>query len=290
MELYSWEQFWQWIHSFVISCNDTFGVCIKMLTLNPFDGMNGLTNQTVTIIQGVALTLVTLFFLMEFFKKSLDLQWIKWENIFLFCIEVVFAKIIVDNTLNIMQFLFSAFNELASNIANNIGDYTNSAGNGFLKVGGPEDIVGNFLTSSEIDYYKNDGGFLGFSRLFKEIELLLPLSLIQLVLVVAEVIIFARIFEIIIYTMVSPIPLSTFIGNETRQIGLNFIKNYAAVCLQGLVLVVVFIAYNQMSNFNDFFQNLGIASGTMGVLFRTAALGIAVFKSGSWAKKMCGAM
>lgn len=290
MELYTWEQFWQWIHVFVINCNNEFAVCLKLLQLNPFDGMNDLATSVVNIVQGTALTLVTLFFMMEFFKKSFDLQWVKWENLLMFAVKVIFAKMIVDNTMNIMSFIFSAFSAVATTVADNIGDYTNSFADGFLKVGAPDDIVGNFLTSSEIDYYKNDGGFLGFGRLLKEIELMIPLTLIQLVLLVAEVIIFVRIFEIIIYTMISPIPLSTFIGDETRQIGINFIKNYAAVCLQGLVLITIFIAYNQLSNFNDFFQNLGIASGSVGILFRTAGLGVAVFKSGSWAKKLSGAM
>ncbi len=118
----------------------------------------------------------------------------------------------------------------------------------------------------------------------------MPLVLIELVLLVTEVIIFARVFEIIIYTMISPIPLSTFIGDEYKQIGMNFVKGFAAVCLQGVIIITVFIIFTQMSNLLTIFQDIGLASGSSGILFKSAALAIAVIKSGSWAKKMCGAM
>lgn len=82
------------------------------------------------IVVGVALPLCTLFFLLEFFKKSMDLQWVKWENIFLFMIKVIFAKIILENSMGIMEWIYTVFNNLAINVNTALG----VGGSGFLDV------------------------------------------------------------------------------------------------------------------------------------------------------------
>ncbi len=293
MEFVSWDLFFGWISMFVDTINNLFNTCIKLLRINPFDSLDSLATNVVAIVQGTALMLLTLFFLMEFFKKSMDLQWIKWENILMFSIKVLFAKVILDNTVNIMKYVFGLFNSLSLRVSGALANYEDADGNAivtFLKIGTQEEIAGNFLTPEEIVFYRDDGGFLGLARSLKEMELFVPLVLIELVLLVTEVIIFARVFEIIIYTMISPIPLSTFIGDEYKQIGMNFVKGFAAVCLQGVIIITVFIIFTQMSNLLTIFQDIGLASGSSGILFKSAALAIAVIKSGSWAKKMCGAM
>lgn len=296
MELYSWDSFWLWIYWFVDASNTSYAHCVTIITTNPFDYLDTIANTVCSIIQGTAISLITLFFLIDFFKKSFDLQWIKWENVLMLMMKLIFAKVIVDNAQNIMHFVFDVFTTLTQTAANSL----NTGSSGFLPgittayPNTPQSEISNmlssFLTTAEIDHYMNNAGFLGIERWLKQAELIIPLTLMWLIMLVAEVIVFARIFEIVIYTMISPIPLASFANDEHRQIGISFIKSYAAVCLQGLILIVVFVAYNQLANMTNIFQNIGMASGSSGVLFRTAALGIAVFKSGSWAKKMCGAM
>ena len=58
--------------------------------------------------------------------------------------------------------------------------------------------------------------------------------------------VYGRFFRIYMYTAIAPIPLSTMAGQPTESIGKSFLKSYAGVCLQGVVIVlacVIFTAY-----------------------------------------------
>ena len=220
----------------------------------------------------------------------MDLQWVKWENVFLFMLKLIFAKVVVENSREIMEFIFDAFTGLTSDIQAKL---TDTLGNGFLPTE-KDAIVRLFLTTQEIELFNGDGVgdsgvWFGLDRLMKEIELMPSIFIAKVILVVTAIMIFARMFEIMVYTMVSPIPLSTFANDEHRQIGIGFVKSFAAVCLQGLMIIVMFYTFSVMGDFIDSLDGTWL-SGSFGILIRTLVLGLGIFKSGSWAKKLCGAM
>ena len=45
------------------------------------------------------------------------------------------------------------------------------------------------------------------------------------------------------YTAIAPIPLSAFAGESTQSIGTCFLKSYAAVCLEGVIIVLGVIIF-----------------------------------------------
>ena len=47
-----------------------------------------------------------------------------------------------------------------------------------------------------------------------------------------------RFFKRYIYTAIASIPLSSFAGESGQSVGKSFIKSYAAVCLEGAVIVL----------------------------------------------------
>ena len=49
--------------------------------------------------------------------------------------------------------------------------------------------------------------------------------------------VYGRFFKIFMATAIAPIPLSSFAGEPTANIGKSFLKTYAALCLQGCVIV-----------------------------------------------------
>ncbi len=58
--------------------------------------------------------------------------------------------------------------------------------------------------------------------------------------------VYGRFFRIYMYTAIAPIPLSTLAGQPTEGIAKSFLKSYAGVCMQGVVIVlacVIFTAY-----------------------------------------------
>jgi len=56
--------------------------------------------------------------------------------------------------------------------------------------------------------------------------------------------VYGRFFKLYLYTAIAPIPLSTFAGEPTSQIGKSFLKSYAAVCLEGAIIVLACIIFN----------------------------------------------
>ncbi len=56
--------------------------------------------------------------------------------------------------------------------------------------------------------------------------------------------VYGRFFKIYLYTAIAPIPLSTFAGEPTSHIGKSFLKSYAAVCLEGAIIVLGCIIFS----------------------------------------------
>ena len=56
--------------------------------------------------------------------------------------------------------------------------------------------------------------------------------------------VYGRFFKLYMYTAIAPIPLATFAGESTQSIGISFIKSYAAVCLEGAIIVLSCIIFS----------------------------------------------
>lgn len=57
-----------------------------------------------------------------------------------------------------------------------------------------------------------------------------------------------KIFKIFFYTALAPIPLSTFAGEPSQQIGRSFIKSFCAVCLEGAIIILACIIFTQFAS------------------------------------------
>ena len=55
--------------------------------------------------------------------------------------------------------------------------------------------------------------------------------------------VYGRMFSLWMYAAIAPIPLSTFAGEPTSSVGKNFIRSYAGVCLQGVVIALSCIIF-----------------------------------------------
>ena len=102
------------------------------------------------------------------------------------------------------------------------------------------------------------------------------------------VIAIGRIFELSVYTIFAPLPIATFASDTTHDVAKSFLKNYIATVMQIAVIIVMFVVYIGVTSY--------IASGAAGLnhtkmmqFIALIALGLGVIKSGTWAKKVCGA-
>ena len=55
--------------------------------------------------------------------------------------------------------------------------------------------------------------------------------------------VYGRFFRVYLYTAIAPIPLSSFAGEPSQNIGRSFLKSYAAVCLEGAIVVLACIIF-----------------------------------------------
>ena len=56
--------------------------------------------------------------------------------------------------------------------------------------------------------------------------------------------VYGRFFKLYLYTAIAPVPLSAFAGEPSQNVGKSFIKSYAAVCLEGAIIVLGCIIFS----------------------------------------------
>ena len=59
--------------------------------------------------------------------------------------------------------------------------------------------------------------------------------------------VYGRMFNLFMYAAIAPVPLSSFAGEPTSSVGKNFLRSYAGVCLQGVVIALACIIFSVMA-------------------------------------------
>ena len=60
--------------------------------------------------------------------------------------------------------------------------------------------------------------------------------------------VYSRMFKLYMYTALAPIPLSSFAGEPTSNVGKNFLRSYAGVCLEGAIIALACIIFSAFSS------------------------------------------
>ena len=86
------------------------------------------------------------------------------------------------------------------------------------------------------------------SRLIDNIPLLevalIGCLIIWIVAFVMLLSVYGRFIKIYMYAAIAPIALSTFAGEPTQNIGKSFLKSFAGVCMEGVVIVLACVIYS----------------------------------------------
>ena len=115
--------------------------------------------------------------------------------------------------------------------------------------------------------------------------------------VVALVVSWARCVQIYVYACFAPIPLSLLALDETRQLGIGFLRNFAGVCIAGVVILVVLVSFPiVLSGLNAVSAGTGtpVDSVVGGLSYALQYLAMCVLlilslvKSGAWARDVMG--
>ena len=178
-------------------------------------------------MQAIGLALLVLFFVVGVMKTCGSLTEVKKpEHALKLFIRFAIAKIVVTYGMDLMMAIFKISQGIVSKVMT-ISKITSST---------------HSTLPTEMIKAIEDCGF------FESIPLWAVTLIGGLVVTVLSFImimtVYGRFFKLYLYTALAPVPLSTFAGEPTQSVGKSFLKSYAAVCLEGVIIVLSCIIFS----------------------------------------------
>ena len=202
-----------------------------LVSQSPVDFKGGTIWNVITNIHGavqaIALALLVLFFVVGVMKTCGSFAEVKKpEHALKLFIRFAIAKGLITYGLELMMAIFKIVQGVASTIMNATGL------GGATQTVLPNEIISaveacNFFESIPLWAVTLIGGLF-----------ITVLSFIMIMTV------YGRFFKLYMYTALAPIPLSTFAGEPSQNVGKSFIKSYCAVLLEGAVIVLACIIFS----------------------------------------------
>lgn len=178
-------------------------------------------------LQAIGYALLVLFFVVGVVKTCGSFTEVKRpEHALKIFIRFAIAKGVVTYGLELMMALFNIIQGVTSTIMQTAG------------FGSTEDAV----LPDEIIEAVEDCGFFESIPLWA-VTLIggLFITVLSFIMIMS---VYGRFFRLYLYTAIAPIPLSSFAGEPSQNIGRSFLKSYAAVCLEGAIVVLACIIFS----------------------------------------------
>ena len=203
----------------------------QILTQSPENFKGGGIWQVIVQIHGalqaIGYALLVLFFVVGVVKTCGSFTEVKRpEHALKIFIRFAIAKGVVTYGLKLMMALFNIVQGITSTIMKTAG------------FGSTEDTV----LPDEIIKAVEDCGFFESIPLWA-VTLIggLFITVLSFIMIMS---VYGRFFRLYLYTAIAPIPLSSFAGEPSQNIGRSFLKSYAAVCLEGAIVVLACIIFS----------------------------------------------
>lgn len=211
--------------------NDKLSEIWQLLTTTPQNFKGGsIWNVMVTIngaVQAIGLALLVLFFVVGVVRTCGSFTDVKKpEHALKLFVRFAIAKGVITYGLELMLALFNIVQGVISTILTSSG------------FGTPDQtrLPAEMVTTIE------DCGFFESIPLWA-VTLIggLFITVLSFIMIMT---VYGRFFKLYMYTAIAPIPLSTFAGEPTQNVGKSFIKSYCAVLLEGAVIVLACIIFS----------------------------------------------
>lgn len=178
-------------------------------------------------LQAIGCALLVLFFVMGIVKTCGSFTELKKpEMVFKCFIRFVLAQAAVTHGMELMTALFQVAQGMISTI---------------MDASGLSAPVGSALPA-EMAAIIEDVGLLESIPLWA-ITLLGSLFIWVLSLVMILTV-YSRFFKLFLATAIAPIPMASFAGQPSSSIGVAFLKSYAAICLEGCIIVLACVIFS----------------------------------------------
>jgi hypothetical protein len=211
--------------------NEKMAEIVSLLTTSPetFRG-GGIWDAITTIhgaVQAIGLALLVLFFVVGVVKTCGSFAEVKKPEMAVrLFVRFALAKAAITYGMELMLAFLDIVQGLISTMLGAVG--FSSAGISVLPLEMIEAI--------------EDVGFLDSIPLWAVTILgSLAVTVLSIIMILS---VYGRFFRIFMYTAIAPVPLSAFAGEPSQSIGKSFIKSYAAVCLEGAIIVLACIIYS----------------------------------------------
>ena len=206
----------------------------SILTTSPQNFKGGTIWSIITTINGVlgaiGTALLVLFFTVGVIKTCGSFAELKRpETAVKAFIRFAIAKALIDNGLNLMVNFVTIVQSIIKKIT-----ASSSIGTA-LEFSIPSTVQSKFESIGILD-----GAIPVWAVCFIAHIAFIVIAIVLLLTV------YGRFFRIYMYTAIAPIPLATMAGQPTEGIAKSFLKSYAGVCMQGVVIVlacIIFTAY-----------------------------------------------
>ena len=178
-------------------------------------------------LQAIAYALLVLFFVVGVVKTCGSFVEVKKpEHALKLFVRFAIAKGVISHGLELMMALFNIVQGV-------IGTIMRTAGFG---------VAQQTVLPNEIVEAVEDCGFFESIPLWA-VTLIggLFITVLSFIMIMS---VYGRFFRLYLYTAIAPIPLSTFAGEPSQNVGKSFIKSYAAVCLEGAIIVLACIIFS----------------------------------------------
>ena len=178
-------------------------------------------------VQAIGLALLVLFFVVGVVKTCGSFAELKKpEHALKLFIRFALAKGVVTYGLQLMMALFEIVQGLVSTIMNAAG------------FGSAQQTV---LPQEIIDAIESCGFFESIPLWAVTLIGGLFITVLSFIMIMT---VYGRFFKLFLYTAIAPGPLSTSAGEPTQNVGKSFLKSYAAVCLEGAIIVLACIIFS----------------------------------------------
>lgn len=178
-------------------------------------------------LQAIGCALLVLFFVMGIVKTCSSFTELKKpEMVFKCFIRFVLAQAAVTHGMELMTALFKVAQGMISTI---------------MDASGLSALTDTTLPSEMVTIIE-DVGFLESIPLWA-ITLLGSLFIWVLSLIMILTV-YSRFFKLYLATAIAPIPMASFAGQPSSSIGVAFLKSYAAICLEGCIIVLACVIFS----------------------------------------------
>ena len=211
--------------------SDALRTIWDVLTTSPQNFRGGTVWRVMSGIQGglkgIAYALLVLFFLVGVVRTTTNFAEIKRPEVALkLFIRFAVAKAVVTYSMDLMTGVYRIVQGILTSISGHVGSFITDG----ARV--PDAIQQKIMECSFLD---------SIPLWIVSVIGALIICVLSFVMILT---VYSRFFKLFMYTAVAPIPLSSFAGEGTSQVGRQFLKSYAGVCLQGAVIIIACIIFS----------------------------------------------